>query len=192
MKRHQTFLRSALLALIFAAGGCAMTQVSADYDPTAPFGQYRTFAISSSTVMNQGQPDNGDQFLRDRVSAALAAELQSRGLQYSQQNPDLTVKLTTQTATYPQVNYDTGWDSFWGWGWGPYWGYSYYPYYPYGYNAWVTQVQTGTVTVEVFDAHTNKLVYRASAQTENPNFRRPKDIQKVMDKALKAMPAPLA
>jgi hypothetical protein len=64
-----------------------MTQVSADYDPSAPFGKYRTFAISSNQVFNQGQPDTGDQFLRDRVTAALSAELASKGLQPAQQKP---------------------------------------------------------------------------------------------------------
>jgi hypothetical protein len=192
MKKTELIALSALLGLFVAVGGCAMTQVSADSDPRANFATYRTFQVQGGQVINQGQPDPNDTLIRDRVVAALYSELQEKGLRPAQQDPDLIVKYTTQTYTHPELRYDPGWDAFgaWGpyWGRGPYWGYAYSPYSFGGWDTWVDEVKTGLVTVDVIDADSGRLVFRAEAQSDDTNFRRPDHIRKVVDKALRQYP----
>jgi hypothetical protein len=80
--------------------------------------------------------------------------------------------------------------------WGPYWGpatrplsYGGWGGWNYGgWGGWVDYVETGRVTVEVIDADTNKLVFRAEAQKDDRNFRQPDHIRKVIDKALAGYP----
>jgi hypothetical protein len=75
MRSKQSGTWPLLLGIGLALGGCATTQVSADYDPGARFGTYRTFELREGKVFRQGMPDPGDTLVRDRVNAALAAEM---------------------------------------------------------------------------------------------------------------------
>jgi len=111
----------------------AAQETTYDYDRTANFTQYHTYAFKEGT-------SSGDQLIDDRIVAALEAQLRYKGLRRVDTSPDVYVEFNMsyqkeQEATaYAYGPMYGGWG--WGWGWG--WGYPYYAYgYPYyGYPAY--------------------------------------------------------
>lgn len=191
MSNRRGAWRWSLLILVVAVGGCAPAMVSIDYDRAANFGSYRTFDVEGGQVFRQGMPDPGDTLVRDRIDAALTAEMADKGLQPDPANPDLIVRYTNETYAQPEIRYDPAWglNTYWGpyWGWGPFWGF--HSYYPFGPDAvWVDTVEGNRITVELVDANTNKLVFRAEATAEDRNFRSPDYIRKTIEQALKRYP----
>jgi len=185
---------SRVVAFVVTIGGCATTRVSTDYDSRANFRNYRTFVVEQGQILSEGRPDPGDTLVRDRVDAALSAELAEKGLRPNEGDPDLIVRYTAQTYTRPEVRYDPGWGVGPFWLWGPYSSLApYYPvgldlWYPVGLDLWVDHVEEGKMTIEVIDADSNKLVYRAETEAEEKNFRSPKYIRKAIEKALAKYP----
>src|SRR5262245_50424986 len=97
------------LMLALCAGGCATTRVVAvDVDRRADFQRYRTFDVRDGQVVREGLPDPGDTLVRDRVDAALSAELTEKGLRPDPKRPDLIVSYTTGTRTLPVIGYGYG------------------------------------------------------------------------------------
>lgn len=170
-------------AVVFGAAvgaGCATTQVETDYDQQANFAQYRTFAVQPGKIV----PDPGtvqaadpvpNTLVQGRIDQALKEELAAKGLQPVQQNPDLIVTYTAGVRTKQDVENvwgDAGWtygDDFDG--------------------VWVDQYEEDKLVIDVIDADTKKLVYRAVAKAEDQNLNDEKFIQKAVDKALKNYPA---
>ena len=182
-------------ALAICAGtGCATTQVRTDQDRSAPMSQYRTFALKQGKIVNEGVPDPRDTLTRDRINDALQEELASKGLQQTNLNPDLIVTFTAGESTQRKVvsNWGDSYaaDGYWLAGPGPsYWG----P--PYGGNAysvapwqWTQLSRQGVIVIDVIDANTNKLVWRSTARAEGLDFRKPKNIDKAVGKALDKLP----
>src|SRR5262245_56866661 len=176
-----------VLALV--VGGCATTRVATDLDPRVDFAKYQTFEVKGGQVIREGIPDPGDTLVKDRVDAALTAELAEKGLRPDPADPDLIVRFRNEThsepepAYYPGWNY-YGWDPLWAGGpyWGPYWRYPYYPD--------IIWVKEGNLTIDLVDANTNKLVYRGNVEADDKHFRSPDYIRKAVDKALSKFPQP--
>lgn len=87
MKR---ILLTAVVALVF--GACASIQVSYDYDKQADFAKYKTYAFSEESL---NLPIN--QLIRDRIVAAVEAEMTAKGFSKSD-SPDALVHLLVKTA----------------------------------------------------------------------------------------------
>lgn len=177
---------------VFGIAGCATTQVSTDYDPRVNFRAYRTFDVQQGQLFHEGVPDPGDTLVRDRVDAALSAELADKGLRRVEDNPDLVVRYRAQTHTRPVVMYTPDWPvgafpEYGGWGWPAYYLDPYF-YYPFGFEVWTDEVEAGSMTIEVIDADSNKLIYRAETEAEDKNFRSPDYIRKAVEKALAKYP----
>jgi hypothetical protein len=179
--------------LLTMVAGCATTQVSTDLDPRVNFTAYETFDVAPGRVINEGREDPGDTLVRDRIDAALTTELAEKGMQSDEQQPDLIVRYTAEMYTQPEVHVDAPWsasvyygspfyDPFWGGYWGPY-------AYPYGAGYSTYDVTRGRMVIEVIDADSQKLVYRAEARAEDKNFRSFDYIRKAVDKAMKSFPA---
>jgi hypothetical protein len=109
----------------------------------------------------------GDVKVKDVTTQALVG----KGLQLSQNHPDLVVTYTdivgkgTYTSYYSP--YWGGWGPGWGWGFG--WGWGYRPYYAYGgpfpYYGGVTYAERGhyregTLIIDLIDTRTRKIVWR--------------------------------
>jgi hypothetical protein len=180
---------------ICAGIGCAATQVRTDHDAAAPMARYRTFALKRGKIVNEGVLDSRDTLTRDRINEALEEKLAQKGLQPTNLNPDLIVTFTAgertrrKVTTFPGEAYAV--DGYWSAGPGP--GYWNIPYGGSAYSTapyrWITNSRQGVIVIDLIDANTNKLVWRSTARAEDVDFRKPKNIERTVGKALDKLPA---
>jgi hypothetical protein len=176
------------LALALAAGACTTTRVMTDWDSQVDLRQYQTFAIQTAHVMRDGEPDPGDTLVRDRINAQLRAELGEKGLREVAASPDLLIRYTTDTRTRFEAHHDPVWWGF-GWYWEPYWRWNpYWSMYPMTPTLWIDEVEESRMIIDIVDARTNKLVYRARTEDADKDFRSPRHIGKVVDRAFAKYP----
>lgn len=135
-----------------------------NYDNSASFGSYATFAISDSVVVINDNRVSREQTTTDLAYInALRQQLQSRG--YTEvnrkDNPDLAVNVNRVYSTSTGViSYDNYWDYYdayydpWYYGYG---GYGYYS--PYSYATYT--IREGAISVDLLDlknaASTNRI-----------------------------------
>ncbi len=146
----------ALGAVLMATGACAGTPVTTDFSPSAPFSQYRSFALVA-------RPDSAShQLIDDRVANAVAAQLKAKGLtQTGRDKADLFVGSGIVDRTHTQV-YTTGA----GWGWGGGWGWHSWRWgvaWPMDMRQQVETYTDGTVVIHLVDAKTKRVVWQGQA-----------------------------
>ena len=73
------FLIAGLALGLLAAGGCAGPKVLIDFDPSAEFSAFRTFAFAGPTDRDQGGPLD-DSLLRKRIEEMVGQQLTAKGL----------------------------------------------------------------------------------------------------------------
>ena len=144
---------SALLLAACATG----PRVTSDVDPSANFGQYRTFAFYSPlAIEGQGYAT----LTSGRTKDAARRQMESRGYVYDEKSPDLWVNLNaymqekTDVVNTPEVDYDY-----------------YYSYRARRYVSvpiWrdrtdVYKYTEGTLNVDLVDAKQNRLVWTGVA-----------------------------
>ena len=139
-----------------AAVGCAGQRVSTDFNPSAGFSGYHTFAIVS-------RPDSAShQLLDDRVRSALEAQLPAKGLtETDRESADLYVGYGVVDRTHKEVyTTGTGWRWGGGWGWRSYrWGAP----WPVDLRRSVETYTDGTVVVSLVDAKSKRVVWQGEA-----------------------------
>jgi hypothetical protein len=171
---------------VAALAGCATTQVKTDWDKQTNFAQYRTFAVQAGKVVAapgtvEAADRQPDTLVLSRIDTALKNDLVSKGLSPVDKNPDLIVTYTAGARTKEQVV--SNWDTF-GWGSNPDWGHG-----PMYNDVWIEQYPQATLVIDVLDASTKKVIFRAVAKADDRNIRNPKFIQAAVDKALAKYPA---
>jgi hypothetical protein len=144
------------LVALTLAGGCATVSVKTDFDPSADFSGYRTFQLLNGVLMIDGRPDVRNTLVLDRIRAAITSELTQRGLQPVATGGDVGIAFVAGARTVTEIE-SVGPS---GPGWGPYWGGG--GWWGAGYMDWWTRTYTkGTLVIDVMDARTQKLVWRA-------------------------------
>jgi len=169
MKRSLIYLG---LAVVLLSGFSACT--SYNYYTAAinktNMGGYRTFAwMPPSKTSGNNVSQAADAKIKDAATSALVA----KGLQLSQNHPDLVVSYTSivgrgaRTNYYSPYSYYGGFYPGWGFGWG--WGGWYRPYYafggPFSYYGGLTYAEKehykeGTLIIDIIDTRTRKIVWR--------------------------------
>jgi len=134
--------------------------VDVDYDKTANFRAYKTYALGTVKMSDDASP-----LMVQRTVSALEGQMSAIGFRKVQSNPDLIVEI--QSSTREELSY-TSWGDF-----SPYWG-GPYPYwggvaYPFWHSGGFSgfDVQTflvRTLIVDMIDARTEKAVFRGSAE----------------------------
>jgi hypothetical protein len=175
---------AAALVACAALAGCSGTHVTTDYDRKANFARYRTYALQRGHVVEQDAPHTRDTLVEDRIVAAIQQELATKGLQPApdQAHADLIATYTAGARTKQELQ--STWDGgYWGPGFDDwYWGGA-----GYG-DVWIEEYREGTLVIDLIDAQTKKLVWRAIAKAENKNFRSAEYIDKAVDKAMDKYP----
>ncbi len=167
------YLLLAAAASVLAGAGCSSITTNIDYDQTAQFSAYRTYAFKD--VHTQ------DSFQMKRVQAAIDRTLAAKGLAKADGKPDLWVVLHTRTRNERVVTtYSTGWG--WGWGWrGGYWN-----------AARVDNIPVGTLVIDLVDTSRKELVWRGSASRTVDRDETPQDragkVQEAVDKLFADFP----
>jgi hypothetical protein len=121
-------------------------EVGRGYD----FSELRTFSIRETPPadVKASQSTAWDSpFDRLNTNAAVAAQLEARGLRRDDAHPEMYV--TTHR------RYET---EFWGYGW-PGWGYGYWGHYGYG-SYYVEPIVASTLFIDLTDAETGELLWR--------------------------------
>jgi uncharacterized protein DUF4136 len=155
-----------LAALIFVcATGCTSIDVKTDFDRTADFNKFQTFAFAGMTDLNQtGVLSNS--LMRKRIEGAVARELAKKGLREVEvdQNPDLLVHYWMGVKDKQRI--DTTGPAMGAYGW----------HGRYGYGAGYSGVSTyeyrqGTLIMDLIEGTKKELVWRATIVAnleENP------------------------
>ena len=167
-------MRSSSLATIGVAlllTACSGISTTTDYDPSANFTSYSTYAWIDT------EGDDIDAITDGRIKSAIDGTLATKGLQKAASNPDLAVGYQVTTAerrSYNTVN--TGWGGgyYWG-GWGGGVGMS--TTYE---NVW----EEGSLIVGLFDMGTKNLVWTGTATAAIDPGRTPEERQKLIDDAV--------
>jgi hypothetical protein len=151
--------------LLMLPGAAAAQKVSYDIG-TADLGGFKTFSFRNSPTAegdSEGTTAYDSPLVRERTEAAVAAQLQARGLERDDENPDMYV--TTRRVFKTEYNVyafpDWGMGYGWGWGWSPY----YAGWSPWYGTSWYTDERIiGTLVVDVQNAATGQLVWRGLAE----------------------------
>jgi hypothetical protein len=190
------FVVAVLLALPSAA---IANDVRVDYDRHNDFTKYRTFDIEVGPLLgDDGEVDVANTLAETRLRAAIGRELQTRGLERTDTQADLVIRVsgrdTERTAIVSSGfgPYFAGYPyrGYWGrrsWRYG-YWGSPFYYGYP---DVWTRRYLEGSLTVDVIERGTGSLVYRAQVIDEVAKDRE-KQMSKAMEKAFKKFPVRVA
>lgn len=171
-----------VLALTCSVGPALAGKVYVNYDPEYDAGKIRSFAWKDS---EDNTVAAANPLLHSRIVNGIEYYLSLAGWQEDDKAP--SVYVTYHASTEKEVVLDT---SHYGYGYPGAWPYygAAYPYGAYGASS-TTTVRTyekGTLIVDVWDAATNKLVWRGTAPditlTDDPE-----KMGKKIDKALKSM-----
>ena len=161
----QTQKLSAMFGFVFLLAAVARADtVTSDHDHTVNFSKYKTF-------MWVHEPEPTVAFMKERIIASVNAQLVARGMRQVNDGADLAVG--ANMATEEKHTWETYYNGD-GWGWGAGWA--------------VTKEKTyevGTLTVDLFDAHSRKLVWQGigtdtvSTKPEKRNRDTDKEIEKM-------------
>jgi hypothetical protein len=173
----------------------ALAQDSYDYRRDVNFAGIRTFAFKATPPMDPiaAKTTTYDSpLVRERTQAAIAAQLEGRGMRHVAENPDVYI------VTRRNFQVETNWYGPYGYGWGPYYGaVGYGPYYGGGWGGWGWDSYSwleGTLTVDMEDARTGTLLWRGIEtkrvhQTSKPAKRDKRVFEEVKD-VFKHFPTP--
>lgn len=188
-------MRLTYRALIGVAAASLMLPVTAaaqkvSYDiGTADFGGLKTFAFRTSPT-SEGDTERTTAYdsplVRERTEAAITAQLQARGLERDDRNPDMYV--TARRAFKTEYNVYAFPD--WGVGYG--WGYGWSPYYVgwspwYGTSYYTDERIIGTLIVDVQNAATGQLIWRGLAEKHVHEHSSPEHRTKRVNKEVTKM-----
>ena len=172
----------AMAAVLMAPALAAAQKVSYDYEKSANFAAFKTFALKEGTPV--GQP-----LIDQRIVAAIEAELTAKGLTKSETNPDLVV--VYHIAFDKETDIST-FSSGYGGGYGPY-GYGWGGGWAGGTTqTTVRDITIGTLVVDIADAAKKQMVWRGMAtkqvDAQTKPEKRDKNIANAMKKIFKNFP----
>ena len=134
-------------------------KVTFDSNPSAPFASYKTYAWTQGTPVPES-------LMEQRIHEGVAAQLAAKGLTPTNATPDLFVATHAVTQEHPELIVN-------GFGWG------------LGGAASVQQYTVGTLVVDLYDAKTRQMVWRAVA-TDSVSSKPQKNAEHI-NKAIEKM-----
>lgn len=174
-----------LVALsVLTLGACTpQLKVTTDYDRKVDFSKYKTFSLYVPEEKNQ----TISQLNRNRIEAAVKAEIIKKGLTEATSNPDVLVNVVTIIKNQQQVTANTN-----------YYGYGGY-YRPYGWGGGMAMGQTtynvtdykdGSLIIEIIDANAKSLVWEGigNQEIDKPMENPDQQIQTIVAKILAGYP----
>ena len=176
---HTRMLGLAGLAVLLPALAAAQ-KTTYDFDRTAAFTEYRTYAFKDGT-------STGDPLVDERVLKALEDQLTLKGLSKTTTMPDVYVVFHMAYDKQKDIStFSTapGYGGYgWGWGWG--WGSTYT-------DVRVREILVGTLAVDIVDANRQKVAWRGlgtkEVDTDASPGERDKSIVKAVTKIMKNYP----
>ena len=171
----------ATIALLVAPVLIVAQKTSYDYEKTANFAGFKTYAHKQGTPVGQSLID-------DRIVAAIEAQLAAKGLTKAAADPDVFVVYHMAFDKEKDIStYSSGYGGYggYGWGWGGGW----------AGGTTTTQVRDilmGTMVIDMADARKGQLVWRGmgvkEVNTQADPEKRDKSINKAVEKIFKNYP----
>ena len=132
------------------------------------FNNYKTFGWVTSNGEKTGDRADND-VVDNNIKNDISKQLENKGWKETNQNPDVELDynvivqkkishVTEPVYNYPYTHYYYGWRHRMG--------YIYYPYDLMGYHTYNVPFRQGTLTVNMLDAKTNKLIWQGSAKAD--------------------------
>jgi hypothetical protein len=163
------------LALFVALSGSLFAKVTVDWDKSADFTKYKTYAWAKGTPAK-------NQLMDQRIIDAVDQQLTAKGLQKTDAaSADVIVVYHAAVGEETQLN-TTDMGAGWGWRWGG--GMS---------TTTVDKIPTGQLAVDIGDAKTKKLLWLGSASdtlSDKPE-KNTETINKVVKKMFEKFPPPV-
>ncbi len=190
MKKYTTILVIPLiLFLVFGMSSCSSLKISASYDKSVDFSQYKTIEF-------YGWAKESDKLLngldKTHIEDAFAQEFAKRGLKLVRSDGDLVVTLfiviedkSETVATTSNMGYGGYYGSYYGygpgWGWGP--TYTTTTVNTYNYKQ-------GTLICDVYDKADERLIWEgiASKTIDDDPGTRERNIPKIVALLMKKFP----
>jgi hypothetical protein len=174
-------LAALTIAVLLAPALLLAQKVSYDYEKSANFAGFKTYAFKDGTKV-------GQQLIDDRIVAAIDTELAAKGFTKSESNPDVFVVYHVAFDKQKDIStYSSGGGGYgaYGWGWGGGW----------AGGTTTTQVRdilVGTLVIDLADAKKGQLAWRGMGVKEvntqaNPE-KRDKSINNAVKKIFKNYP----
>lgn len=177
-------LFTVLLFVGLVASSCSSVRVVTDYDESANFNNYKTFAFFKPGI-DEAEISDLD---KKRILRAIETELLAKGFQKST-NPNMLVSIFTTAQQRVDVynNNGWGWGGFGPWGWGP-WGYG----GMYGNN--VSRTTEGTLYIDLIDASKKELIWQGqgTGYLEEDVDKKQKRISKIVSEIMTEYPPKVA
>lgn len=156
----------------------------------ADFQGLRTFAFRDSPTddsTTEATTAYDSPLVRERTQAAIAAQLEARGLRLDNDHPDMYLTARRTYKTEYSV-YTSDWGASYGWGLG--WGWA--PYYTgwgpwYGTTTYTDERIIGTLIVDVQNAATGELMWRGLAEKRAHEHSSPDNRTKRVNKEVAKM-----
>jgi Domain of unknown function (DUF4136) len=137
-----------LLFILPASALLLLAVTRVDYDHSANFSNYKTYSWL--------KVEAGDSLWQDRIQRAVDNELMSKGWMRVPTGGDAAVSAIGSTHTEQQL--DTFYNGLGGgWGWRGFGGFG-------EATTTVQNIPVGNLMVDIFDAHTKKLIWRGTAE----------------------------
>ena len=172
----QKTLVTLALAMVLTPALALAQKVSYDYDKTANFAGFKTYAHKDGTKV-------GQQLIDDRIVAAIDAEMAAKGFTKSESNPDVFVVYHVAFDKQQDIStfssgYSGGYGRY-GWGYGGGWA---------GGGTSTTQVRdilVGTLVIDMADAKKNQVAWRGMGVKEVDTQAKPEKRDKSINNAMK-------
>jgi len=173
---QQRTLTAAIIGLVLAPTLVVAQKTTYDYEKSANFAAFKTYAHKDGTKV-------GQQLIDDRIVNAIEAELKAKGLTKVEANPDVFVvyhvafEKEKDISTYSS-GYGGGYGAYgWGWGGGGWAG-----------GTTTTQVRdilVGTMVIDIADAKKGQLAWRGMGIKEVNTTAKPEKRDKSISEAVK-------
>jgi hypothetical protein len=188
MKTFKLPILAGSITALIALSGCSSIKVTTDYDRSAPFGVYRTYALEPPAKVPPLSPTVDAalrESLREHLGARAIREIAPN------ENPELAVVPHVSLQQRYSVQQYTSW------GYGPgMWPYSrgFYGVWvgaPFTYNT-ITSYTEGTLILDFVDAATQRLVFRGTATSTvtRDSERNANKVREAVGRIVARMPRP--
>ena len=136
------------LLLLFVVSSCCSVRVNSDYDKSANFTAFKTYAFYK-TGIDKVEISDLD---KKRILRSIEETMAAKGFAKSE-TPDLWVNINTKSEKNVNVNqFYAGYGYGWGFGWNPYW----------GGNTSVSTSTEGVLTIDLIDAKKKELIWQGT------------------------------
>ena len=178
MRLQQIFGVALLVAALPAIAAAQKTTY--DFDKTAPFSRFKTYA------MKDGTP-TGNPLIDKRIVAAIETQLAAKGFVRTDTAPDVFVLYHVALDEQKDIStYSSGpMYGGYGWGWGGGWGTT-------TTDVRVREIVVGTLAIDIVDASKKEIAWRGLGTREIDTSAKPEkrdsNITKAVDKIFKNYP----